>query len=126
MRGIGWCAVTAALALATSIGAHGQETGRVDPQPATLEERVEALERLVASLDTRLEARTTGARERGGLPETLLAQRIEQLERTVAAIRSDIQRIERTAELATRAASDAQRTAAAAERAARDAASRIR
>jgi hypothetical protein len=126
VRGIGWCAVMAGLALAASTGAHSQEAGRVDGGPATLEERVETLERLVASLDTRLEARTGGARESGALNEMLLAQRVEQLERVLAAIRSDLQRVERTAELAMRAADDAQRTAAAAERAARDAASRLR
>jgi len=100
--------------------AAAQDAERDEP---TLEERVEELERAVASLDTRLAARTTGRNAEA--PTPLLEQRVTQLERSVAMLRADLQRIERTANAALQTATDAQRTAANAEREARAAASRF-
>lgn len=93
-----------------------------DGEVPTLEERIETLERSVASLDLRTAGRDTDE----GLDEALLARRVDALERELAGIRRDLQRIERAAESAIRTATDAQRIAAAAEREARNAASRVR
>ena len=115
---------TAVLLLLMACAYAAAQQDEQDDRELTLEERVEALERAVASLDTRLEARTTGVRPSGG--NDSLAQRVIDLERTIMALRTDLQRVDRTAANAARAATDAQRTAALAERIARDAATRVR
>lgn len=123
--------VTAFLAAASSFNAAAQqgaerEAERDRREELTLEERVAALERAVASLDTRLDARTVGRSEDVPAPgAAALEQRVAQLERTLAMLRADIDRIARTADTALRTATDAQRTAAIAEREARNAASRF-
>ena len=89
----------------------------------TLEERVLAIERNVASLSTRFELRET-ARAPGG--DAALAARVDELERTVNRLATDLRRIESTADNALREASQARRDAQDAQREARDAAMRVR
>lgn len=95
---------------------------------ASVEERLAALESTVAGLDTRLDARTTtGAGSLGNADRGLdVSGRVRELERELAALRADLQRVQRQAEAATREAAEARRSAMAAERLAQQAASRIR
>lgn len=96
-----------------------QQERSASDDPPTLEQRVAALEREVARLDTRLDNRTIGRGQPGAGDVSVLVRRIDQLERSIGMLRSDVARIERSAEAAQRIASDAQRRAAAAENAAR-------
>jgi hypothetical protein len=90
----------------------------------TLEERVSALERSVASLTTRFETRDASV-NRGG-SDAVNASTFAQLQNEVARVQSDVQRVERQADTAAREAGDARREAMDAQRAARDAALRSR
>ena len=94
-------------------------------QPVPLDERVAALERMVATLDTRLDIRTAPAPP-GAERDFALMSRIERLEAALDRLTLDLQRVERMADNATREASDARRSAMSAENAARDAAMRAR
>lgn len=93
-------------------------------QPVPLDERVAALERMVATLDTRLDIRTAPAP--AGAGDFALTSRIERLEAALDRLTLDLQRVERMADNAMREASDARRSAMSAENAARDAAMRAR
>jgi hypothetical protein len=92
------------------------------PKPPTLEERVTALEKGLASVSTRLGLREslapTGASDAG------LAARVATLERTVDRLATDLQRIAIQADNAARDASQARSDAMAAQQIARDAALR--
>jgi len=84
----------------------------------TLDERVGALERELASLGTRFELRNSA------VPSALggtLEPRVADLERTLDRLAVDLQRVERQADSAFREASDARREAMNASRDARDA-----
>ena len=91
----------------------------------TIEERVAALERGLASVTTRFELReaavaptpTTGA---------ALESRLSGVERALERMQLDLQRVERAADNAQRAADSATRDAADARRVAQDAALRAR
>ncbi len=93
-------------------------------KPPTLEERVTALEKELASVGTRLGVRESlspnGASERG------LEARVANLERTLDRLAMDLQRVERQADAAARDASQARSDAMAAQQIARDAALRTR
>jgi hypothetical protein len=94
-------------------------------EPVPLDERVAALERMVATLDTRLDIRTAPA-PAGPERDFALTSRIERLEAALDRLTLDLQRVERMADNAMREASDARRSAMSAESAARDAAMRAR
>ena len=89
--------------------------GPAQNRPATLEDRVAKLERDVASLSTRFEARDA-ALNRGVNVGSSSA--FVQLQNDVNRLSNDVQRVAREADAATRAATDAQRGAADAQRAA--------
>jgi hypothetical protein len=93
-------------------------------QPRTLEERVVALERSVASLSTRFDTRDASV-NRGG-SDAVNASTFMQLQNELTRLQNDLQRVERQADAAAREASDARREALDAQRAARDAALRSR
>ena len=122
---IGAAVLLLLMAGAYATAQQNEQQGEQQDEEPTLGERVTALERAVTSLDTRLAARTTGFPPAGDGNDSL-AQRVADLERSIAMLRTDLQRADRTAANALRAASDAQRAAALAERLARDAATRLR
>ena len=109
------CFAFLAATLPTSLALAQEPIPRRAP---TLEERVAALERSLASLDTRLGLERSRAGDDAGQTELALSGRIQALERTVDRLAADVQRVQRTADDALRAAGAAQRTA---EQAARDA-----
>lgn len=125
-------AVAAAAALAPETSS-AQQRGNAERSAAegaaTLEqltERIAALEKLVASLDTRLAVVQESARpppEPNGRPAAL---RIDDLERQMAQLRLDLGRLQTSVDSAARTAESAQRTATQAENTARDALFRAR
>ena len=99
--------------------------GAQPTSPPSLDERVTALERQVARLDTRFgieNASRPGVTERSGN----LAARIDDLERSLARLTADLQRVQQRADDAWRTANQAERDAQAAQQTARDAALRAR
>lgn len=90
----------------------------------TLAERVAALERQVARLDTRtgIESATRPAVT---VQAGNLVARIDALERSVASLGAYLDRVQRQADDALRAATQAQRDAQAAQQTARDVAMRV-
>jgi hypothetical protein len=92
----------------------------------TLEERVLALERAYASLDTRFNARTSSGIGAESSQSISMERRVTQLENLLNRMTTDVQRLERAAESAMREASQARREAQTAERIARDASMRAR
>jgi hypothetical protein len=119
---VSMAAVAAAAAAAVFTLANAQAPQR----PLTVEDRVAALERQVATLDTRAGLNSTalpgGANDR----DYALTSRIDQLQQAMDRLATDVQRVERLADNAARDASQAQREAMYAQQAARDAANRIR
>jgi len=101
------------------------QTSALAQQPVPLDERVAALERMVATLDTRLDIRTAPA-PAGADRDFALTSRIERLEAALDRLTLDLQRVERMADNAMREASDARRSAMNAENAARNAEMRAR
>lgn len=113
-----------AAAFVVSILASAQEQA---PE-RTLEKRVAALEAVVVSLETRLEA---GARSTVGNlgrieSDAAVVTRIDGLERALDGLRADLERLSRQTESALREAMQARREATAAQQLARDAANRLR
>lgn len=102
---------------------HAQDAPSEQP---TVEQRLEALETAVATLDTQLALERTRPGDDPGLTEAALSAKVTALERAVERLTADLQRAERLADNASRAAGDAQRQAMRAEQAARDAAMRAR
>lgn len=92
----------------------------------TLEERVTAVERAAASLETRLELRTTRNAATGSDPDAGLGARIAQLERELGTMDSMLRDLERQQSAMLREMSQLRREASEAQRLARDAANRIR
>jgi hypothetical protein len=95
---------------------------------SSVEARLLLLEQQTASLETRLDARTTfGAGSLASSDRGLEAsRRIEALERRIDALSTDLRRIEQQSDAALRQASQAQRDARLAADLARNAASRLR
>jgi hypothetical protein len=112
-----WVGIAAVAALAA--GSRAQPPVR----ETTLEERVLALERSVASLATRFDVRDA-ARLPGG--DESLPARVAELERAIGRLGTDLQRVAISADNASREASQARRDAQDALREARDAAMRAR
>jgi hypothetical protein len=119
-RTLPWYALVI-LAAVPQCGAHAQAAPAA---PTTIEQRLGALEKAVATLDTQLSLEI--ARPDAGGVNMSLEARVAALERTVDRLATDVQRAERLADSAARAASDAQRDAMRAEQSARDAAMRSR
>jgi hypothetical protein len=92
----------------------------------TLEERIDELERSLASIDTRFALQTARVPDVGGESTAALAARVDAVERSVERLATDLQRIDRLADTAARDAAQARRDATAAQLAARDAALRAR
>ncbi len=84
----------------------------------TLEQRVEALEKQVASLETRLRAYTSvnPTAPKVPLAGASTAQRVEQLQATLSSLSAKVETATRTADQALREAQQAQRTALDAQR----------
>jgi chromosome segregation ATPase len=93
-------------------------------QPRSLEERVTALERSVASLSTRFETRDASVNRPGS--DVAGSSSFMQLQNELTRLQNDLQRVERQADAAAREASDARRDAQDAQREARAAALRTR
>jgi uncharacterized protein DUF3359 len=106
-------ATGAALALLTLAGAQEPR------QP--VEERIGALERAVATLDTRLGLRSAAEPVGSADRDYALTARVDSLQTSIDRLANDIQRVERMADNAMREASEARREAMNAERTARDA-----
>jgi chromosome segregation ATPase len=99
-----------------------------DDDAGSIQDRLEALERLVVTLDTRLANQPTipaGSRTAldSGVP---LSSRLDRIERELSSLTMTLQRLERQVDTALRQAGQAERRAEQAERQARDAANRIR
>jgi len=99
-----------------------------DGEPPSLEERLAAVERGLASLQTRFEvspASVPGAVGPSGNSLTLERQ-LTDLQREIDRLNGSLERVERQADAAQREASQARRDALNAERVAHDAATRVR
>jgi len=92
------------------------------PPPATLAERVQALEREVASLSTGFELREA---QRAPAGDAALATRVDRLEQSLERLAIELQQVERQADNALREASQARREAEDAQRTARSVESRV-
>lgn len=89
---------------------------------ATIEERVAALERGLASVTTRFDVREAAVPPATAAPNSgVLEGRVNMLERTLDRIQQEIQNVQRSADSAQRAADSASRDAAEARRQAQDA-----
>ena len=104
-------------------------------RPPTLEERVAALERGLASVTTRFEIRESAVppSQSGAQNGAAFESRVSNLERSLDRLQQEIQSVQRAADSAQRAADsasrdagDARRTAQSAENLARDAQLRAR
>src|SRR6185369_7810171 len=97
-------------------------------RPPTLEERVAALERGLASVTTRFEIRESAVppSQQGAQSAAALDSRVGNLERSINQLQQAIQSVQRAADSASRDAGDARRTAQSAESLARDAQLRAR
>ena len=109
--------------------------GAPGTRPPTLEERVAALERGLASVTTRFEIRESAVppSQTGGQSAAAFESRVSNLERSIDRLQQEIQSVQRAADSAQRAADsasrdagDARRTAQSAESFARDAQLRAR
>ena len=110
----------------------GQPPAQSQPgtRPPTLEDRVAALERGLASVTTRFDIREAGVppSQSGAQNTAAFESRVSSLERAIGQLQQQLQSAQRTAENAQRAAdsasrdaADARRTAISAESQARDA-----
>jgi uncharacterized protein YceH (UPF0502 family) len=98
-------------------------------RPPTLEDRVAALERGLASVTTRFDIRESAVPQaQGGMQNAAFESRVSNLERSIAGLQQQLQSVQRAADSAQRAADsasrdagDARRTAQSAENTARDA-----
>jgi hypothetical protein len=114
-------------AMAVAIIAGALAASAQEPrQPLTAEERIVALERQLASLETRFGLESTRPPNLAGETPAGLAARVDAVERSVERLASEVARVARVADNAARDASQAQRDASAAQQAARDAALRAR
>ncbi len=97
-------------------------------RPPTLEERVTALERGLASVTTRFDIRESATPpSQSGLQNTAAFEsRLSNLERLVDRLQQEMQSVQRAADNAQRTADSASRTAQSAENTARDALLRTR
>jgi len=96
------------------------------PPPRTPEERITALEKSLATLETRFGLESTREPNVGGVSGVALENRVTALERALDRLATDVQRVERVADMAMRDAANAQRDAMTAQQMARDAALRAR
>src|SRR6187401_1244045 len=110
--------IAAGTAIALAAWALAQESS---PRRGTIEERVAALEAGLATLDTRLALATTRPTAEAGQTDVAIVGRLTALERDVARLTAELQRVNQSADSAARAANQAQRSAERAEQVARDA-----
>ena len=91
-------------------------------RPSTIEERVAALERGLASVTTRFDVREAAVPPAAASATSgMLEGRVSTLERTLDRMQQEIQNVQRSADSAQRAADSASRDAADARRQAQDA-----
>ena len=128
-------AAVAALVYLSFAAAQPPAQGPPGNRPQTLDERVAALERGLASLTTRFEIRESAVppSQTGVLSAAAFESRVSNLERSLNQLQQEIQSVQRAADSAQRAADsasrdagDARRTAQSAESLARDAQLRAR
>lgn len=117
--------VSASLAVAIVAGALAA-SAQEPRQPLSTEDRIAALERQLASLETRFGLESTRPPNLAAETPAGLAARVDAVERSVDRLASEVARVARVAENAAREAAEARRDASAAQQAARDAALRAR
>ncbi len=102
-------------AAAQAPGAQGSRPTAAQP---TLEQRVAALEKQVAGLETRLRAYTSANPSVPNVPQAgaSTAERVQQLQATVSSLAAKVEAATRTADQALREAQQAQRVAQDAQR----------
>ena len=113
----------------------GQPPAQSQPgaRPPTLEDRVGALERALASMTTRFDVREAAVPPSQSSSQNAFESRVSNLERTIGQLQQQLQNAQRSADSAQRAAdsasrdaADARRTAQAAETTAQNALLRAR
>jgi predicted nucleic acid-binding Zn-ribbon protein len=123
-------AAVATLVYLSFAAAQPSPQGPPGTRPQTLEERVAALERGLASVTTRFEIRESAVppSQSGAQNAAAFESRVSSLERSIDRLQQEIQNVQRAADSAQRAADsasrdagDARRTAQSAENLARDA-----
>jgi uncharacterized protein DUF3359 len=128
-------AAAAALVYLSFAAAQPPGQGPQGNRPPTLEERVAALERGLASVTTRFEIRESAVppSQSGAQNAAAFESRVSSLERSIDRLQQEVQSVQRAADSAQRAADsasrdagDARRTAQSAENLARDAQLRAR
>jgi len=121
-------AAAAALVYLSFAAAQPPVQGPPGNRPPTLEERVAALERGLASVTTRFEIRESAVppSQSGAQNAAAFESRVSNLERSIDRLQQEIQSVQRAADSASRDAGDARRTAQSAENLARDAQLRAR
>ncbi len=128
-------AAAAALVYWSFAAAQPPAQGPPGNRPPTLDERVAALERGLASVTTRFEIRESAVppSQSGAQNAAAFESRVSNLERSIDRLQQEIQSVQRAADSAQRAADsasrdagDARRTAQSAESLARDAQLRAR
>ena len=121
-------AAAAALVYLSFAAAQPPVQGPPGNRPPTLEERVAALERGLASVTTRFEIRESAVppSQSGAQNAAAFESRVSNLERSIDRLQQEIQSVQRAADSASRDAGDARRAAQSAENLARDAQLRAR
>jgi uncharacterized protein DUF3359 len=134
-KSIALFAAAAALVYWSFAAAQPPAQGPPGTRPQTLEERVAALERGLASVTTRFEIRESAVppSQSGAQSAAAFESRVSNLERSIDRLQQEMQSVQRAADSAQRAADsasrdagDARRTAQSAENLARDAQLRAR
>lgn len=110
--------------ISTLVGITAVAFAQVTTSEPTLDERVAALEMIVARLEARL-ALNSALDDTSGERGTM-STRVAALERSLDRLLGDVQRVDRQADAALREAMQARRDAMTAQQLARDAANRLR
>jgi len=116
-------AAAAALVYLSFAAAQPPAQGPPGNRPQTLDERVAALERGLASVTTRFEIRESAVppSQSGAQNAAAFESRVSNLERSIDRLQQEIQSVQRAADSAQRAADSASRDAGDARRAAQSA-----
>ena len=119
----GGFAVAAALVYLSFAAAQPSPQSQPGARPPTLEDRVTALERGLASVTTRFDIRESAVppSQSGVQNAAAFESRLSNLERSIGQLQQQLQSAQRAADSASRDATDARRIAQSAEGLARDA-----